>query len=150
VIWTNLVNATASGNTLTSTAVGGHGESSQTITSGNGSVKETVNLTSQSSYLSFGLNSGTFTGDYNQIDYAWLYYADGTTANVRMNGVNKLDYPISNNDTLEVRINGTSVEWYRNATLVYTATNQSFGYPFRMAATFNDSTGQIKNAIILP
>jgi hypothetical protein len=139
VNWTNLVSATSSGSALTPTAASGHAESSQSITSGNGSLIVTAWSSGNGEWSSFGLTNGTFSGDRNQIKYGWLTY--GTYANCRLNGdaLNDL-IPVAQGDTLEVRINGTTIEYYHNSTLVYSLTNQTLSYPYRAAATFSAST----------
>src|SRR6266404_1737651 len=140
VTWTNLVSATSSGSSLTPTAAGGHGESSQSISSGNGSLVVSAWTSGDGNYATFGLTNGTFTGDRAQIKYGWLSY--GTVANCRLNGdaLNNL-IDVAQGDTLEVRINGTTIEYYHNATLVYSLTGQTLSYPYRAAATFSSSTG---------
>src|SRR6266404_2782919 len=139
VTWTNLVSATSSGSSLTPTAAGGHGESSQSISSGNGSLVVSAWTSGDGNYATFGLTNGTFTGDRAQIKYGWLSY--GTVANCRLNGdaLNNL-IDVAQGDTLEVRINGTTIEYYHNATLVYSLTGQTLSYPYRAAATFSSST----------
>ncbi len=134
VTWTNLVSATSSGSSLTPTAAGGHGESSQSIPSGNGSLVVSAWTSGDGNYATFGLTNGTFTGDRAQINYGWLSY--GTVANCRLNGeaLNNL-IDVAQDDTLEVRINGTTIEYYHNATLVYSLTGQTLSYPYRAAAT---------------
>jgi hypothetical protein len=71
VIWTNLVSANTSGSSLTPTAAGGHGESAQSISSGNGSLAVTAWSSGDSSYTTFGLTNGTFTG--NPTDGRYLF-----------------------------------------------------------------------------
>ncbi len=139
VTWTNLVSATASGSGLTPTAASGHAESSQAITSGNGSLKVTAWSSGDGSFVTFGLTNGTFTGSPSEIKYGWRSY--GTVANCRLNGdaLNNL-IDVAQGDTLEVRLSGTTVEYYRNSTLVWSLPNQALSYPYRAAAVFTAST----------
>ena len=114
VTWTNVVNATASGNDLTANAASGRGETTQSITSGNGSIIGTVTLSQPSGIIRLGLINGTFTGNPAEIDYGWRYYDNGV-AYPCINDVPQINYvQAANNDTLEVRIEGTSVKWYKN------------------------------------
>lgn len=139
VSWTNLSGVTTSGSSLTPTAAGGRGESSQSIPAGNGSLRVVAWSSGDGTSTAFGLTNGTFTGSASEIKYGWRTY--GTSANCRLNGdsLNNL-VNVSSGDTLEVKINGTTVEWYQNSTLVYSLTNQTLSYPYRAAATFSAST----------
>jgi hypothetical protein len=142
VTWTSLVNSTTTGSSLTPTAASGHAESSQTISSGNGSLSIAAWSYGDGNHVTFGLINGTFTGSPSEIDYGWRSYGD--VANCRYNGdsLNTL-ISVSQGDTLEVRINGTTVEYYHNSTLVYSLTGQSLSYPYRAAATFTANTSPV-------
>lgn len=133
ITWTSLVSATASGSSLTPTAADARGESSQSITAGNGSLKVYAWSEGDGNYTRIGLANGTFTGSGSEIDYGWSTY--GSVANCRRNGdsLNSL-INISNGDSLEIKINGTTVEWYHNTTLVYSMTGESLSYPYRASS----------------
>ena len=139
ITWTSLVSATASGSGLTPTSADARGESSQSITAGNGSLKVYVWSEGDGNYTRIGLANGTFTGSGSEIDYGWSTY--GSVANCRRDGdsLNTL-IDISNGDSLEIRLNGTTVEWYHNTTLVYSMTGQTLSYPYRAVAYFSSST----------
>jgi hypothetical protein len=142
VTWTNLVSANAKGSSLTPTAANGNGQSSQSITSGNGSLIVSAWSYSDGNFTTFGLTNGAFTGDPTQINYGWRSYGDW--ANCRLNGDNLNGLiQVAQGDTLEVRINGTTVEYYHNSTLVYSLPNQTISYPYRAAATFTASTSPV-------
>jgi hypothetical protein len=70
VVWTSLVNATASGNTITDTSsvAEGGGVSSQSITSGDGYVEFTV--AGIDGNRAAGLNSNSSNQTLEEIDYA--------------------------------------------------------------------------------
>ncbi len=139
VTWTNVVNATASGSSLTPTAANGRGESSQSIQSGNGGVKVTAITAGESGYTHIGLVNGSFTGSLSEIDYGWHIY--NGQANCRMNGDSlNSTMTTSSGDTFEVRINGTTVEWYRNNALVHSVTGQTLTYAYRAAAVMTQTT----------
>ena len=140
VTWTNVVSANASGSSLTPTAADARGETSQSIPMGNGSFKVVSYSAGDGNYTRLGLsNASTFTGSGSEIDYGWSTY--GSVANCRHDGdsLNSL-IDITNGDTLEVRINGTTVEWYKNTTLIYSMTGQTLSYPYRGVAYFSSST----------
>ena len=139
VIWTNLVNASASGSSLTATAADGRGESTQSITSGNGSVKVTITNMGETGYTYVGLMNGSFTGNSAEIDYGWFIY--NGLANCRMNGdaITSL-ISTASGDTFEVKINGTTVEWYRNNVFVWSVSGQTLVYPYRVAVKLSEAT----------
>lgn len=139
ITWTSLVSANTSGSSLTPTAADARGESSQSITGGNGSLKVFAWSYGDGSYARIGLANGTFTGSGSEIDYGWSTY--GSVANCRRNGdsLNSL-IDISDGDSLEIKINGTTVEWYHNTTLVYSMTGQTLSYPYRAVVYFSSST----------
>ncbi len=138
VTWTNILNATASGSSLTATAVNGRGESTQSITSGNGSLSVTMTHMGDTDFTYVGLINGSFTGTaetgyawkiYNGIAFPWLNsYGWGYGPNSYIS--------TASGDTFEVRINGTTVEWYRNNSPVYSLPGQTLTYPYRAAAFF--------------
>lgn len=149
VTWTNVSAATASGSSLTATAAGGRGESAQSITSGNGSVKVTVANMGDSGNTYVGLINGSFTGG-TETGYGWKVYnglalcwVNGYTQGYALNSF----ISTASGDTYEVKINGTSVEWYRNNSLVLSVSGQTLAYPYRAAARFSETTSpKITNA----
>jgi hypothetical protein len=153
VTWTNVVNANASGSSLTAIAAGGRGESTQSITSGNGSLKVTAVNVGDSSFTYVGLINGPFTGT-SETGYGWRIY--NGVAQCWLNGYSTQAgggywltplMSTASGDTFEVRINGTSVEWYRNDTLVFSLGSQTLAYPYRAAAYFSETTSpRITNA----
>src|SRR5947209_10331648 len=84
ITWVSLAGATTSGSGLTPTAASGHGESSQSIPSGNGSLSVAAWSSGDGNFVTFGLTNGTFIGDPAQIKYAWRSY--GSVANCRLDG----------------------------------------------------------------
>src|SRR6185503_20211876 len=126
----------------------GWAETTQSIASGNGSITATVTYTSQPpGIMWFGLINGTFTGNAAEIDYGWKYYDNGV-AIPAINGELPTNYIVAaNNETLEVRINGSSVEWYRgsSSTPVYSVSGQALSYPYRGAATLSASGNRMLN-----
>ena len=77
VVWTSLVGATASGNSLTKTAATGWGNagavSTQAIASGDGYVEFTASETT--TYRMLGLSNGNTNSNWDDIDYALYEYA---------------------------------------------------------------------------
>jgi len=117
--WTSMVKATATGSTLVKT--GGCGEcgdagaiSQQQMTSG--SVSFTV-----SGVLLVGLGQDTSAStNYAAVNYAFNY-SSASTFEIRERGVYKTEGPYTATDVFKIAIDGPSVKYYRNGTLVYTS-----------------------------
>lgn len=135
VTWTNVVNASTSGNNLTAIADSARGETTQAITSGNGSIIHTVDLNTYSpGIVRIGLINNAFTGDPTEMDYHWKYYGNGP-AYPSINNIAQTNYfMVADGDTLEIRINGTTVEWLHNNVIVHSAPSQTLSYPYRGVA----------------
>lgn len=146
VTWTNTVNASASGNNLTASADSGRGETTQSITSGNGSILHTVSLNANSPGVTrIGLINNAFTGDPTEIDYHWKYWGNGVIY-PSINNVAQTNYFLAvNGDTLEVRINGTTIEWVHNNTVLHSAPAQTLAYPYRGVAQMTTSGDAVTN-----
>ena len=124
---------------MTPTAASGRGESVQSLTSGNGGLKVTTPFGGDIGFAHFGLINNPFTGSTTQFDYAWRVYNGLSVCHANGDNVSG-SFPAVSGDTFEVRINGTTVEWYRNNTLVFSLTGQTLSYPYRAAAMFSDTT----------
>src|SRR5439155_1119363 len=115
VTWTNLVNVTATGNTIQKT--GGVGStwdsgavSSQAILSGDGYVQASVDVTS--TYRMFGLSNGDTGVQFADIDYA-AYLAGGTLM-VYERGVYKGSFgSLTPGDVAKVSVESNVVKYYR-------------------------------------
>ena len=124
VFWTN-VSATASATGSTLQKVSGCADcfdagavSQQHVTSSTGSV--TFNVSS-GARLFAGLSSdfGTST-DWALINYALSFWPGGTVE-IRESGTYRAETTWSPSDTFQVAVSGTTVNYYRNGTLIYTS-----------------------------
>ncbi len=90
--------------------------------------------------LMIGIDSNpSQTVTYNNIDY--LFYIDGTVADVRTNGTttNINDFSISNGDIFNIVYDGTAVKWYHNGVLKHSALTTN-NRTFFMDSSFYDVT----------
>ena len=149
IVWTDLVGATADGNTLTKTEVSGWGNSGaasvQSI-SNDGAVEFTA-LTANPNTLMFGLSSSNINAHYNTIDYA-IKMTYGGYLEVYENGLHKGYFgAIQIGDVLRVERTGSTVDYKRNGSVFYTSTVPSTGDLIGDVALYQ-SGAQIDNAQI--
>ena len=124
---TDLVGATNTGPTITTTANGGNGRSTQALVSGNGGMRFTNTQPTCCVPVRAGLQFGTWDGTATDIDFRWSTYGDYAYAMTTQTGGGVYSRAVSIGDILEVRIVGTSVVWYVNGNSVWTET--SWGVP---------------------
>jgi YD repeat-containing protein len=148
VSWTNVVGATASGNSLTktaSTAWGNAGASStKSIVSGDGYVEFTVTslLTGM-----VALSHTDANQDYTSMEFALLPNSDGNL-NVFESGVNRgIVSSYTTADVFRVAVEGGVVKYRKNGTLVYTSTVAPT-YPLLADAGLYHSGGTFSNVVI--
>jgi len=149
VTWINLVNVTATGNTIrktsgTSGAWDAGATSSQLITSGDGYVQASVVETN--TYAMFGLDQYGTTTSASDTDFA-LFMAGGTLK-VYESGVlrgNFGSYAVG--DVLKVSVAGEVVRYYRNNALLYTSAVAPH-YPLQVNTAINSMGGRIANAYL--
>jgi hypothetical protein len=132
---TDLVGATNSGPTITATASGGNGRSTQSIASGNGGVRYTNTQPSSGVPIRAGLQFGTWDGTAADIDFRWKSYGTTVLADTTQTGGTVYTTTANIGDILEVRVVGTSVVWYINGAPVHTETTLTIGYPLKAAAS---------------
>src|SRR5438552_1466024 len=137
VVWTNTVNATASGNTLQKTSgcdgcQDSGGVSQQTIASGTGEVQFSPG-SGQELYV--GLSHATATPLLaNQLDYAFAIYP-GDVCEIRELGSWKADCAFAAGDVLKVAIEpGPVVRYYRNGAAIYESSAVPADYPYVLGA----------------
>ncbi len=126
VAWTNLVNASASGATVTkvsgcSTCYDGGATSQQQLTSGSISFAVPAGQG-----LFVGLGHDTSASTSYTIDYAFRFYGNGTWE-VREGGVYKTEGPYSSSDQYTIAISGSTVTYSRNGSVVYTSKTAASG-----------------------
>jgi len=139
IFWTNISGAIVSGSGLTPNAAGGRGETTQSITSGNGSVKFTVAVGGDIGFAHVGLINNAFTGSTAEFDYSWRLYNGLAVCHANGDNISG-GFPLADGDTFEVKINGTTVEYYRNGAMVFSIAGQTLAYPYRAAVVFSDTT----------
>jgi hypothetical protein len=156
VIWTNVRNATATGNTLQKTSgcdgcQDAGGVSQQAIASGNGYVQfaPVVNAAAGPS-LYVGLGSGLSTPPgASQINYAFDIWPGGTYA-ITESGVWKHDGTWAVGDSFKVAIEAGQVKYYQGggAQPVYTSGTAPTLYPYVLGTTLFNVGVSVSNAVI--
>lgn len=130
VIWTDLVNTTATGNDLKktsgSTGWNGGGASQNTIPANTDGWVEfevgNVYRTRTTIYPMFmcGLSTSNVDANYTTIEFA--FYVNGNRVYIRESGTNKNGpHTITANSTFKIERIGTEIKYYVNNTLVYTS-----------------------------
>jgi Tol biopolymer transport system component len=152
VVWVNLVNAQASGNTLSMTPGAywsGGAVSSKAIASGDGYVEFTAVQTNTARM--FGLSNGDLNQNYSDIDFA-LYATDFGTLQIYESGTYKGTFDnYTSGDKLRVSVEVGAVKYWKiNALgqrLLYTSSS-SPTYPLRVDTSLYASGTSINNAVI--
>ncbi|HEV2852254.1 MAG TPA: hypothetical protein VHC97_05560 [Thermoanaerobaculia bacterium] len=148
VVWTSLVNATASGGSLQKSG-GCDGcddagaVSQQQIASGNGAVLFTATETDKLRYV--GLSHGNTDTRAGDIDFA-IRLGSGY-AEVRENNVYRADTPLASGDRFKVAVEGGVVKYYKNGVLFYTSTVAPT-YPLLVDASLLSAGSTVTNATI--
>jgi hypothetical protein len=127
VTWANLVNVTATGNSIQKT--GGcawcddaAATSSQQIASGDGYMEFTASemTTNRAAGLSNG-NTDTTRADIDFAVMLWQSQSSGTFAEVYENSVWKAGTSYTTGDVFRVAVEGGAVKYFKNGTLFYTS-----------------------------
>jgi Bacterial Ig domain len=147
--WTNLVNVTASGNSLTRTATthvwDGGASSTKAIASGDGYVEFTVG--ESGTYRMCGLSNGDTNQNYNDIDFA-LYPSANGMLNVYEGGVWRGELTTyTAGDTFRVEVEGGVVKYKKNGTVIYTS-QVTPTYPLRVDTSLYTPNSTINNVVI--
>lgn len=148
VVWTSLVNATASGGSLQKSG-GCDGcddagaVSQQQIASGNGAVLFTATETDKVRYV--GLSHGNTDTRLGDIDFA-IRLGNGY-AEVRENNVYRTDTPLVSGDRFKVAVEGGVVKYYKNGVLFYTSTVAPT-YPLLVDTSLLSAGATVTNATI--
>jgi hypothetical protein len=148
VSWTEVVNATTMGNTLTK-AGGCSGcpdagaVSAQSIVSGDGYVEFTVPETGTLRFI--GLSSGNGGTDPSEIKFALRL--QGGNAEVRESGAYRTETSFSAGDVLRVAYAGGTIQYSKNGAVFYTS-GASPAYPAIVDTTLFDDTATLWNVMI--
>ena len=148
VSWTNVVGATASGNSLTKTASTAWGNagaaSTKSIVSGDGYVE--FRVTSLLTGM-VALSHSDANQDYTSMEFALLPNSDGNLY-VFESGVNRgVVSSYTTTDVFRVAVEGGVVKYRKNGTLVYTST-QTPTYPLLVDAGLYHNGGTFSNMLI--
>jgi hypothetical protein len=149
VVWTSLVNATASGNTVTkSGGCDGCGDagavSQQTIASGDGYVEFAV---SSGASLTAGLSTGNASTDGSEIKFGLKFSGAATYVEVRESGVYKSDFTGVAGAVYRIAVEGTVVKYYQNGVLKYTSATAPT-YPLLLDTGLGSAGAAVQSAVI--
>lgn len=148
VVWTSLVNATASSGSLQKTG-GCDGcpdagaISQQQIASGNGAVSFTATETSTLRIV--GLSHGNTDTGFSDVDFG-IRLGPGY-AEVRENGVYRADTPIAAGDRFKVAVEAGVVKYYKNGVRFYTSAKAPT-YPLLVDSSLLGAGATVTNAVI--
>ncbi|MFL6276755.1 MAG: hypothetical protein ACJ74G_16320, partial [Blastocatellia bacterium] len=149
VVWTGMVNCTASGNSLQKN--GGRDDSAdagarsqQALASGDGYLQFTAQETNKLRFC--GLARNPAVPDYAGIDFA-IKLTDYGIAEVREGNVYKWETPYTSGDVFRISIEGGVVKYYKNGTAFYSSA-RAVSYPLIVEAAFIALSGTIANAVI--
>ena len=153
VVWTNVVNATATGNTLqkTSGCAGcpdAGATSQQTITSGDGYMEFTVGAVAGQRFA--GLSNDNPGTGWQEIDFAFRLWGNSGPGNldVQENGTYRyLGATYVVGDVLRVAVESDVVKYYKNGVLLYTSTVAPV-YPLQVDTSVLDTNAAINNAVV--
>jgi hypothetical protein len=151
VIWTNLVNATATGNTLQKTSgcdgcADAGAISQQSIASGNGYFEFAV--TSLAGQRFAGLSSGNAGTGWEEIDFAFRLWGASGDLDVQENGTyHYLGVTCAVGDVLRVAVEGGAVKYYKNGVLLYTSTVAPT-YPLQVDTSLLNANTTVGSAMI--
>jgi hypothetical protein len=148
VIWTDLLNCTATGNNLQRTASGGEAgaRSQQRITAGDGYVEFRAAETDAQRWCGLsraGSNPQRLT--YG-VEFAWQLTPSGIAV-VYERGVYKWDTSYASGDVFRVAIASGAVKYFKNGALIYTSAAQPV-YPLEVDASIPTLNGTIQGAVI--
>jgi hypothetical protein len=149
VVWTGLVNCTASGNSLQKSAgrddtPDAGARSQQSLTSGDGYLQFTAQETNKLRFC--GLARNPVVPDFQGIDYM-IKLTDFAIAEVREANVYKWEVPYTTGDVFRIAVEGGVVKYYKNGTAFYTSA-RAVGYPLAASASFIALGGTITNAVM--
>lgn len=150
VEWTDLVNVSADGNTLTKTSVSPSlegGASSLQIIFEDGAISVHVDQTNTTRM--FGFSASNLDAGYQTIDYAFLLSGNGGIY-VYESGDLKNNVPLGNyaiGDQLSVERTGDVIEYKQNGLVVYTS-DVSFSGPLLVDTFLYENNARIHNAMI--
>jgi hypothetical protein len=149
VVWTSLVNVTATGNSLKKTSgcegcPDAGGVSSQTIASGNGYVEFQAPETT--TFRVAGLSNGNADTSREDIDFG-ISLGAGGGGSIRENGLYRAQLTYAAGDLFRVAVESGVVKYSKNGTVFYTSTLAP-RYPLLLDTTFYSRNATIAQAVI--
>jgi spore germination protein YaaH len=146
VVWTQLVNASASGNNVTKSGGQDHvadsgAVSAQLLSAGDGWLEVSAAETTTYRFVGLGRAHSGVSG--NAIDFA--FRVQGGQADIYEGGVYRADNPVAAGDLLRVAVTSGVVGYYKNGALVYTS-SQAPAYPLLATAALIDSGSAVTSA----
>lgn len=146
VVWVNKVNTTATGNTLqkTSGEWDAGANSQQQITASGGYVE----FSASSHRMQVGLSNDTSAAvDYTQLKYTFNIW--GTSFDIREGWENMRLWggDCAPGDVFRIAVEGGTVKYYRNGTLIYTSTVAP-SYPLVLDTALSAMGATVHNAVI--
>ena len=150
VIWTNVVNATVTGNVLQKTSGfdgvdDAGGTSQQQLTAGDGHVQFTVGETN--TFWLAGLSHGNQGTGYADIDFAFRFNGAGW-ADVLENGIYAGgDTPYAAGDVFRVAVVGGRVQYFRNGTFLRESARTPV-YPLLLDVALGSLGATVRNAVL--
>jgi Immunoglobulin I-set domain len=149
VVWTSVINCTASGNTLQKT--GGRDDtadagarSQQSLTSGDGYLQFTAQEANKLRFC--GLARNPAVPDFAGIDYA-IKLTDFGIAEVREANLYKTETPYAAGDVFRISVEGGVVKYYKNGAAFYTSA-RAVSYPLVADTSFIAVGGTIASAVM--
>jgi len=148
VVWTDLVNVTATGNSLQKTGGCDGCEdadaiSQQQIGSGDGYLESIVSETDLVRFV--GLNNNSTGTTAAEIPFAFKIVSG--YAEVRENGVYRGDTPVVTGDVLRVSAQSGAIKYSKNGTVFYTS-GVAPVYPLRADTALTSLNATVSNAVI--
>jgi hypothetical protein len=148
ITWTNLVNATANGSSVTKTSgCDGCNDagaiSQQAISAGDGYTQFTAG--SNGPLRIAGLTQSFAVS--NPATIAWGFRFQGSTAEVREGGTYRADTAFVPGDTFRVAVQSGIVNYAKNGTVFYTS-RLAPAYPMVLAAALSSQNAAVNNATI--
>jgi hypothetical protein len=149
VIWTNLVNSVANGNSLQK--IGGFTDTPDAgargqvvLSSGDGYFEFTATETNKTRFC--GLTRTASGTDYTAIDFALKLTGSGVVE-VRENNSYKSESSYSAGDVFKIAVEAGRVKYYKNGALLYTSTRTP-SYPLIVDASLIGIGATVTNAMI--
>jgi hypothetical protein len=149
VVWTGVVNCTATSNSLRKTSglddtPDAAGISQQQITSGDGYLEFTAGTTGKIRFC--GLTHSPSGTDFYAIDFGIKLNESGV-AEIRENNSYQGETTYTATDVFRISIQSGVVKYYKNGAVFYTS-GKAPSYPLRADAVFIHLNGTVNNAVI--